>query len=658
LVISSFAVLWLVIEPRYSFAIGRTEYLAGLVIYVVFCLGFIAMFESQRRAWRQTVEEHEQLRTILANVGKVIARDRARRASIIDDARPSAAAPIVPFGDLRAGGASEGSPLPLGATEDAISVDPLPDLNRWVGEFESWEREQQQGLEDLRRSEERTRGLLESAPDAVVIVDRSGSIVQVNAQVEKLLGYPRSDLVGEPVEILIPERYRSGHVGFRGDFVRNPTSRPMGAGIELFALKSDGREIPVEISLSTFGAGDEMVVCAAIRDTSDRRAVQRELVAARAEAERSSFAKTRFLAVASHDLRQPLQAANMYLHVLNRQLDDPPDVLPKLGECLRSCSLLLDQLLDISRLDSGATAPAKARCNLGELQDRLANEILPLAEAKGLRVAVVRSSAWIETDPGLLEQMLRNLLVNAVRYTDAGRIVFGARRRLDAISIEVWDSGIGISPDKIERIFDDFFRADEGSSRREGLGLGLAIVRRISTLLGHRVSVRSSLGKGTAFRVEVPVATPDAAPLPRETVPTAVAQKLILAVDDDSTVLDAVRLTLESFGYHVLSADGESSARCALRTSAERPAAIVTDFQLGEGANGLDLLKRLRGELGFHLPGVILSGDTSTARLREIAMAEGIEVLRKPVTPDDLAAALGRCLSGRAIGASAGGAEV
>jgi PAS domain S-box-containing protein len=475
-----------------------------------------------------------------------------------------------------------------------------------------------------------------------VIVDRRGLIVQVNAQVEKLLGYPRSELLGEPVEILIPERYRSKHVLYRADFARQPTSRPMGAGVHLFAKNKAGAELPVEISLSAFGSGDDVLVCAAIRDISDRRAAERALVEARAEAERSSFAKSRLLAVASHDLRQPLQAANMYLHVLSRQFDEPPDVLQKLGVCLGSCASLLDQLLDIAKLEAGATQPVRISCSLCGLQERLGDEVRPMAEAKVLDLRVEPSSAWIDTDPQLLEQLLRNLLVNAVRYTDTGRVLFGARRYGDAVRIEVHDTGIGISADKLGRIFDDFYRVEDPTKQRQGLGLGLGIVRRIAELLQHPVSVDSRPGSGTVFRVTVPVAAARTRTTTELSSPID-TKRVVMVIDDDAAVLEAVHLTIESFGYRVVAVQTQSEALRAARDRASPPDAVVTDLQLGDRTNGLDTLKLMRGVLRRNVPAILLTGDTSNG-----AVAEGLEVLNKPVQPKDLERALARCVAARA----------
>jgi CheY-like chemotaxis protein/anti-sigma regulatory factor (Ser/Thr protein kinase) len=329
---------------------------------------------------------------------------------------------------------------------------------------------------------------------------------------------------------------------------------------------------------------------------------------------------------------------------LRRQIENPPEVLEKLRDCLASCAGLLDQLLDISKLDSGATATTLSVSSLASIQERLGTEVRPLADAKGLELRVVRSSASIETDPQLLEQMLRNLLVNAVRYTDTGRIVFGARRIGGGVRIEVRDTGVGIPADRIDRIFDDFYRVEEQASRRPGLGLGLGIVKRISELLGHPVSVHSTVGRGTAFFVTVPRGAPAAAHAVAASTASAPARSLVMVIDDDDAVLEAVRLTLETFGYRVVAARSQTAALSALDDPACAPEAVVTDFRLGDDANGLDTLALLRGRLGWKVPGVVLTGDTSGGRLNEVAGEHGIEVLRKPVTPGELESALDRCL--------------
>jgi PAS domain S-box-containing protein len=302
---------------------------------------------------------------------------------------------------------------------------------------------------------------LRSTPDALVVADPSGCIVFVNHQAVALFGYTCEEMLGSPVELLLPERFGARHVGHRQAFAQTPRLRPMGAGLELAARRKDGSEVPVEISLGPIGDGGTMLVAAAIRDVTDRRRIEAELRAAREAADRANQTKSRFLATASHDLRQPLQALSLLNGALRRMPTDPDlaDVLAQQEHAINAMSRLVNALLDISKLESGAVKPELADFPVGGLFEELRREFAEVAASKGLELRVTPSSSCIHTDASLVEQILRNLVSNAIKYTRKGWVALRcASVTASLVRIEVLDTGIGISADQLPYIYDEFYQ--------------------------------------------------------------------------------------------------------------------------------------------------------------------------------------------------------
>src|SRR5262245_5738475 len=255
-------------------------------------------------------------------------------------------------------------------------------------------------------SAELVRSVLDSAPDAMIIIDASGAIVFANDQVTALFGYPADQVVGLRVERLLPERFRERHIGHRANYAKAGRVRPMGIGLDLFALRADGTEFPVEISLSPIRDGDQLVIAAAIRDVTERKRVERELKQARAEADRANLAKSRFLATASHDLRQPLQSLGLLNGTLRRLITNPtPDAADALEQqelASAAMSRLLNALLDISKLESGAVKPDVTDFHVAALLEQLRAEFAGLARNKGLLFTVQTSADSARSDPSLV----------------------------------------------------------------------------------------------------------------------------------------------------------------------------------------------------------------------------------------------------------------
>ncbi|HEX5046312.1 MAG TPA: ATP-binding protein [Gammaproteobacteria bacterium] len=475
--------------------------------------------------------------------------------------------------------------------------------------------------------------LLDLAPDATVIVDASGRVVFANAQIERTFGYGPAELVGRPVEALLPERFRAAHPRHREQFASKPRLRPMGAGLSLHGLHKDGREFPVEISLSPVDTGEGLLVVAAIRDATARQDKEDRLV----EANRS---KSRFLAAASHDLRQPLQTLNLLNRAAVRQAGTHTPlqgILERQQRALDSMSALLASVLDISKLDSGTVVANPAPCALDEIFEQLRSDFEPQAADKGLRLIVERCPEAANTDRELLRRLIGNLLSNAIRYTNEGHVRLSCTAAGDTLYVEVRDTGIGIAPDQLERVFEEFYQVDRGTQRPEGLGLGLSIVRRLAALLQCAVTVESEPGRGTTFRVALPRAE---IRVPEHVKAAGIAGACggkVLVVDDEVEVAEATALLLELEGYAVSVA---SSQREALeRVAAEPPDAIVSDYHLRGGETGLGVIIAVRHRLQRDVPVVFLTGDTARSALSETRVDRAV-VLNKPVRADDLLDAL------------------
>lgn len=385
-----------------------------------------------------------------------------------------------------------------------------------------------------------------------------------------------------------------------------------------------------------------------MRDITGRKQVEDALRRAHAEAERANRAKSRFLAAASHDLRQPLQAINLFVAALKAGLRDPEsvEIVESIQESLRATEDLLDALLDVSRLEAGVLQPRLRDVAIVDLTDRLETEFASQAAAKGLTLRTVASSAVVRTDPALLDRILRNLLSNALRYTECGGVLLGCRRRGGHISVEVWDTGIGIPDDKREAIFEEFYQlGNPERDRTRGLGLGLAIVDRIARLLGHTVTLRSQPGRGSVFAIQVPLVSGRPDPVPARAEGSdpdrsgALSGALVVAIEDEPMQLRGLERLLCSWGCKVVPSQSTAEALTQLVELKQVPDVILADYRLRGEMNGVQAIMTLRAGLGRMIPGIILTGDTEPGRMRE-ANANGFELLHKPIDADRLFTAL------------------
>jgi signal transduction histidine kinase/CheY-like chemotaxis protein len=366
-------------------------------------------------------------------------------------------------------------------------------------------------------------------------------------------------------------------------------------------------------------------------------------------AEQANIAKSRFLASASHDLRQPVHALGMFVGALRAaEISEPAQRLLRHVEgSVSALDTLFTSLLDISRLDADVVRPAPAAFAIQPLLDRIARDHEVEAAEKGLRIAVVASTRVVRSDPVLLERIVRNIVSNAVRYTDEGRILIGCRRRGGDLDIEIWDTGAGISADAQEDIFQEFYQVgNPGRDRGQGLGLGLAIVRRLTNLLGHRLSLGSAPGKGSVFRIGAPLAKPEDVALDEEdeTALGDLAHGLILVVDDETAIQEAMKSLLESWGHTVITAGSGEEMLAKVVDCTQRPDLIISDYRLRDD-NGIAVIEQLQSEFNHAIPAMLLTGDTAPDRLAE-ARESGFVLLHKPLSEARLRAAMAAMAAG------------
>jgi two-component system, chemotaxis family, CheB/CheR fusion protein len=390
-------------------------------------------------------------------------------------------------------------------------------------------------------------------------------------------------------------------------------------------------------------------------DISERRRTADALEAAERQAHLANVAKSRFLAAASHDLRQPLQTLALLQGLLAKMVEGKaaPKLVALLDQTLDAMSGMLNTLLDINQIDAGTVHAEPVDFPLNDLFDRLRDEFTYHAQGKGLALRVVPSGFSIHSDPRLLEQMIRNLLSNALKYTDRGKVLLGCRRHEGMLSVEIWDSGIGIAEKELQAIFDEYHQLDNAARERSrGLGLGLSIVQRLASLLGHRVRVRSQPGKGSVFTIEIALPQSGTALKTehrRHDADEGAAEAIhrtgaILVVEDDPEVRELLELLLSGEGHQATTVPGGVAALELIAQGTVRPDLILTDYRLPNGLNGLQLTSRLREKLHREIPTIILTGDISTDTLRDIARQNCVQ-LNKPVKSKELAHVIQRLLA-------------
>ena len=529
------------------------------------------------------------------------------------------------------------------------------------------------------------RATLDHINQGICIFDAQGLLVGWNRRLRELLGPPAHTLrIGRSFETLY-ERFSLDLAWSPGaerrltDWVARRRARPP-LRLEvrhrgLSTLDVFAQEMPdagFVISFTDVTAEREAV--AAIRranETLEARVEERTLALADAlaEAERANASKSRFVAAASHDLLQPLSAAKLFLASLREMdLDDGPrQVAGRAANALKSVEGILASLLDISRLDSGQAAVERSVFPVSRILRPLREEFEPMARARGLELRVMDCRGHVDSDPSHLRRVLQNLIANAIRYTDRGRVLVGARRRGDGLRLEVWDTGPGIEADKRELIFKEFQRLDRPGRMSEGVGLGLAIVERACALLDHRLELVSEPGRGAGFLLTLPRADVRAdgradvrgeasegregregrdgrgrdggtrtggRVAPRPPTTRGLDALIALVVENDRELRHALTTLLESWNVSCFDVASEGEALALLEEVGVAPDVALVDYHLDEGRNGLDCIAALRARYG-RMPAAIMSADRTPA-LRAACMAAGLSYLEKPVDPERL----------------------
>ncbi|MEM8744726.1 MAG: PAS domain-containing hybrid sensor histidine kinase/response regulator, partial [Pseudomonadota bacterium] len=525
-------------------------------------------------------------------------------------------------------------------------------------------------LDDASEAIQYNRDLLQSALDQVrqgiSVYDKDMRLICWNRQFRDVLGLPQEfGRVGVPLDEIMRYCARRGDLGDGNteDLVSDRVYK-LAVTQETFQerMRSAGQVLEVRTNSMPQGGivttytdiTDRVEAAEALaraNETLERRVrertaeltkVNRELAKAKAKADDANIGKTRFLAAASHDILQPLNAARLYTTSLaeRKKRGEEGRLIRNVDASLEAVEEILGTLLDISRLDAGAMKPEISTFPVADLLMQLKLEFEPMAKDKGLDFRVHTSSLWVMSDRRLLRRVLQNLISNAIKYTNQGRVVLGCRRRTNnQLEVQICDTGPGIPKNKQRQIFKEFQRLSTDSGTH-GLGLGLSIVERIGRVLDHDVQLESRSRRGSVFSVVLPVAEPQVQKRtsPRRAAAGQIAGCSVLCLDNEPAILEGMQTLLSGWDCHVLTATGSDDAVAQVRRSSRPPEIILADYHL-DGETGVDAIKAVRGVLGYEIPAVVITADRSR-EVQELVRSEGLQLLRKPLRPASLRAVM------------------
>lgn len=521
-----------------------------------------------------------------------------------------------------------------------------------------------QASEALQYNQDMLQTALSQMDQGIAVFDSSNNLITWNRRFRQLLDLPESaGQVGFPLAEII------GVLIKRGDLAPGTETQTVQNFLTLekpFLLELDGGSRIVEIHTNAMPdkgivttytditqrvasdmalkQANETLELRVAERTAELTRVNRELAEARAAAEEANIGKTRFFAAAGHDILQPLNAARLYSSSLVERLGESENSLlvQNIDSSLESVETILGAVLDISRLDTGAMKPRLQAVPLDDLLKRIETDFAPMARARNLDLIIMPTSLTVRSDPNLLRRLIQNLVSNAIKYTLNGKVLVGVRRNGASAVIQVLDSGIGIPASKFRTVFKEFARLEEGARTASGLGLGLSIVDRISRVLNHPVELQSVTGKGTGFRVRVPVDINAAVPAGLKSVAgkPAASTRLngcrVLCIDNEPNILEGMKILLTGWGCEVRTAESVASAVAIGSEGSVRPDAILADYHLDDGT-GIEAIAHVRQQFGARIPALLITADR-TAEVRAVAEKDGISLQNKPVRPASMRA--------------------
>jgi PAS domain S-box-containing protein/prepilin-type processing-associated H-X9-DG protein len=506
-------------------------------------------------------------------------------------------------------------------------------------------------------AEERFRQVLLAGPDAMVIVDTNGTIAIVNEQTERLFGYSAAELIGRPVELLVPERLRDRHVGYRQHYLGQPTVHGMGVGLALSGRRRDGTEFPIEVSLAPLDVENGTLVSAAIRDVTDRRNAEVELARARDEALAATQAKSQFVAMVSHEIRTPMNGVIGLTRLLLETPLEPSQ--RRYAEAIRASGgallTIINDILDFSKIESGKIELVDDDFDLHQLLEEILAVAAELSRDKPIEIVGYYPPALpaiVRGDGGRLRQTLLNLVGNAVKFTEHGEVVVSAepagttKSESPRVTFAVVDTGIGVAPAELQRLFEPFTQADPTNRRVAGTGLGLTISQKLVELMHGGLNATSELGRGSRFAFTIPLAEP-ADPAARVTRATdTFAGRRLLIVDHNPTSLRLMADHTRAWGLEPTTVPDGGAALSRLRDGAAtgRPYDVAIIDQHLPDRSGLEIADAIAADPAIpDLRLILLTPDSPLADLANMHY-DTIEILPKPVGPSLLHDALGRLL--------------